>query len=288
MGNERALDRVLRQLADDIRLFIDLSLRETDASWDEWLRLVSRQAGVKCWERKRCNSPECPAYMLTDRRCWHVAGTMCGGTVKGEFALKYKSCTECEVYRDAVFSDPVTEIFEHVLTLVHSFRLTQDKLRAMATRDPMTGLYNRTFFNEILLNEVERTRRYGSAFSLVLLDIDNFKWINDTYGHIFGDKIIRDCATILTRSVRASDILVRYGGDEFLVVIPGDEDRECEEVMGRIKSMVDEWNLRHASPDYDLSLSAGCARYADGMEVMNVLKQADERMYMDKRAGGTA
>jgi diguanylate cyclase (GGDEF)-like protein len=283
MKNKDALDDALKQLSDDIRLFIELSLQETDASWDEWLGLVTRSAEMRCWERKNCKNKDCPFYQNMKGRCWLTAGTMCGGRVTGEFALKYKSCTQCDVYQEAVFGDPATEIYEHVLTLVHSFRLTQNKLKSLAIRDPLTGLFNRTFFNEILLNEVERSKRYGDSFSIIMLDINNFKWINDTYGHIFGDKILKDCATIIQESVRASDILVRFGGDEFLVVVPEDSERECEEIIGRIKSRIDKWNLHYASPDYDLSLSAGCARFGEGMEIMAVLKEADEKMYHDKR-----
>jgi len=287
MENEKALDRVLKQLAEDVRLFIELSLQEPDTSWDEWLKLSTRNTPVRCWEMKGCGKVDCPAFLNKEGRCWLIAGTMCEGRIKGEFALKYKSCTECNVYRESIFVDPVTEIYEHVLTLVHSFRTTQSKLRAQATKDPLTGLYNRAYFNEVIMNEMQRAKRYGNSFSIVMLDVDNFKWINDCYGHIFGDKILRDCAEILTRSVRASDVLVRFGGDEFVIVMPEGDIERCQEMVERIKSNVDEWNTRLANPDYSLSLSAGCANYSQGMDIMSVLKEADEKMYREKRASGS-
>lgn len=283
MENEKALDRVLKQLAEDVRLFIELSLQEADASWEEWMGLVSKGATVRCWELKGCGNVDCPAFLNREGRCWLIAGTMCEGKVRGEFALKYKSCTECEVYRQAIFTDPVTEIYEHILTLVHSFRATQSKLKALATKDTLTGLYNRAYFNEVIMNEMQRTKRYGNAFSIVMLDVDGFKWINDCYGHIFGDKVLKDCAEILVKSVRASDVLVRFGGDEFVIVLPEGDGDKCEEMVERIKRNVDEWNMRLASPDYSLSLSAGCATYAQGMEIMSVLKEADDKMYRQKR-----
>lgn len=282
MNNAEALNRVLRQLSDDVKLFIELSLRETDDSWDEWLNLTTKDVVVKCWEKKNCHNNDCPAFKRIKGRCWLIAGTMCSGKVRGEFALKYKSCTQCEVYRESVFGDPVTEIYEHLLTLVHSFRNTQDKLRSLAVRDPLTGLHNRTFFNEIILNEVARTKRYGNAFSIVMLDIDNFKWVNDNYGHVFGDKLLRDCASIMTEAVRASDTLVRFGGDEFLVVIPEHDSLMCEEIIDRIRSRIDSWNLSYSSADYSLSVSAGCANFLPGREIMSVLKEADRKMYSDK------
>ncbi|MDA8084435.1 MAG: GGDEF domain-containing protein [Nitrospiraceae bacterium] len=284
MEHGNALNEILKHLAEDIRLFIELSLQESDASWDEWLDLVRKNVSVRCWERKDCHNISCPARNNYKERCWLVAGTMCGGKVQGEFALKYKSCTQCDVYVESVFGDPATEIYEHVLTLVHSFRTTQARLKTLATRDPLTGLYNRNYFNEIILNEIERTKRYGNSFSVVMLDIDNFKWINDNYGHIFGDKLLKDCAGILTDCVRAADILVRYGGDEFVIIIPEGERNKCTEVIQRLDSRIGEWNLRYANPDYSLSISSGCASYEQGREIMAVLKEADERMYLAKKA----
>ncbi len=282
MENAEALNRVLRQLSDDVKLFIELSLRETEDSWDEWLSLTTQSVFVRCWERKNCRNEDCPAFMRVNGRCWLIAGTMCSGKVKGEFALKYKSCTQCEVYQESVFGDPVAEIYEHLLTLVHSFRNTQDKLRSLATRDPLTGLHNRNYFNEIIMNEVARTKRYGNAFSIVMLDIDNFKWVNDNYGHVFGDKLLRDCAALMTEAVRASDIVVRFGGDEFLVVIPEHDSTMCQEIIDRIRDRIDTWNLSYSSSEYSLAVSAGCANYLPGKEIMNVLKEADNRMYANK------
>ncbi|MBI5074268.1 MAG: GGDEF domain-containing protein [Nitrospirae bacterium] len=285
MKNSEALNSVLKQLSADVKLFIELSLRETDDSWDEWLSLTTQGVVVKCWEKKNCRNTDCPAFMRTDGRCWLIAGTMCSGKVRGEFALKYKSCTQCEVYQESVFGDPVTEIYEHLLTLVHSFRHTQDKLRSLATRDPLTGLHNRNYFNEIIMNEVARTKRYGNSFSIVMLDIDNFKWVNDNYGHVFGDKLLRDCAAIMSEAVRASDIIVRFGGDEFLVVIPEHDSMMCQEIINRIRDRIDDWNLSYSSADYSLAVSAGCANFLPGKEIMSVLKEADTRMYANKGRG---
>jgi diguanylate cyclase (GGDEF)-like protein len=207
---------------------------------------------------------------------------MCGGKAQGEFAVKYKSCTECDVYQEAVFKDPVTEIYEHVVTLVHSLRLTQDKLKIMAIRDPLTGVYNRNFFNEIITNEINRTKRYGEKFSIVVMDIDNFKQINDDYGHLIGDWILKECALILGKSIRSSDLLVRFGGDEFLVVTLETGSEECRALSCRVDQHLAVWNKEHSSPDYGLSISIGCAMYEQGKDLMEVIKEADSRMYKNK------
>jgi diguanylate cyclase (GGDEF)-like protein len=273
----------LQQLTNDIRLFIELSLQETDANWDKWMRLALKEQEIPCWEKKKCTKTDCPAYGDRIHRCWLTVGTMCGGKVQGEFALKYKSCTECDVYNEAVFGDPVREVYEHVITLVHSLKTTQDKLKNLAIKDPLTGVYNRNLFNVIIANEIERSKRYGDKFSVIMADIDNFKYINDTFGHLHGDRILKECATILTNCVRSSDLLVRYGGDEFIIVTPRVDDDDCEKLISRMEELMARWNADQVNKDYSLSISAGCAFYEQGKDLMDVINEADRKMYENKK-----
>lgn len=282
MDNSHPLDGALRNLTQDLRLFIELSLRETDDSWEERLRMILRESDVKCWERKNCSHKDCPAYLNTDRRCWLVAGTFCGGKPQGEFAVKYKSCTECDVYQEAVFKDPVTETYEHIITLIHSLKQSQDRLKQMAVRDPLTGVYNRNFFNETIANEINRTKRYGESFSIVILDVDNFKKINDDYGHLIGDWILKECASVIGSSIRSSDLLVRFGGDEFLLATLETDLRGCEDLLSRINDRLSDWNKAHNVPDKGLSISMGCALFEEGKDLMEVIKEADACMYRNK------
>ena len=282
MDNNHPLVIAFKNLAHDLRLFIELSLQETDAAWEDWLRLVLKEGEAKCWEKKNCSKKECPAYSNADMRCWLVAGTMLGEKAQCEFAVKYKHCTECNVYNDAVFKDPVTETYEHVVTLIHSLKATQDKLKIMALRDPLTGLYNRNFFNETIANEINRTKRYGDKFSIVIMDINDFKRINDNYGHLIGDWMLKECASILSRSVRSSDLLVRFGGDEFLIVTSETDFKECAALTSRVNEHLSNWNKEHDDPDYSLSVSIGCAKFENGKDLMEVIKEADSRMYKNK------
>ncbi|MFN3395361.1 MAG: GGDEF domain-containing protein [Thermodesulfovibrionales bacterium] len=282
MDNNHPLVQALKNLTHDLRLFIELSLQEEDAEWEEWLRLILKESEVKCWERKNCSREDCPAFNNITVRCWLIAGTMCGGKPQGEFAIKYKNCTQCDVYQAAVFRDPVTEIYEHIITLVHSLKNTQDKLKTMAIRDPLTGVYNRNFFNEIIANEIERSRRYGDRFSIIMIDIDNFKQINDHHGHLIGDWILREFALLLNRAIRSSDLLVRFGGDEFLVVTHDTDFKECDALILRINGFVSDWNERHHDFEYKLSTSIGCSVYEKGRDLIEILKEADSRMYQNK------
>lgn len=282
MDNNHPLVKALRDLTRDLRLFIELSLREEDAEWEDWLRLILKETEIKCWERKNCSKKDCPAFHNTAARCWLVAGTMCGGKVQGEFAIKYKNCTECDVYQTAVFRDPVTEIYEHIITLIHSLKATQDKLKTLAIRDSLTGVYNRNFFNEIIANEIERTKRYGEKFSIIMMDIDNFKEINDNFGHLFGDWILKEFSLLLKQSVRSSDLLVRFGGDEFLIVVPETDFEDCQNMISRLGILISDWNERHSDLEYKLSVSTGCSLYEQGKDLMEIINRADLQMYKDK------
>lgn len=274
----------LQNIANDIRLFIELSLHETDHSWEEWLPLILKKTDVRCWEKSNCTKKECPAYMDHDGRCWLVAGTICAGDVQGELALKYKNCTECDVYKESIYRDPVSEIYEHLITLVHNFKATQEKLKNMATRDFLTGLYNRHYFNETIAREIERARRHNESLSVIMIDIDKFKQINDRFGHLHGDGILREFATILKKAARKSDILCRYGGDEFLIITPNKDCKTNDAIIERINSSVAEWNSQYASDSYELSLSIGCAVWNNEEDLQNTLHEADSMMYQNKKS----
>lgn len=273
----------LQKISNDLRLFIELSLHDSDDSWEEWLPFVMNEQPVKCWEKKPCSKKTCPAYMNTNNRCWLIAGTMCGGKVQGEFAVKYKSCTECDVYQESVFKDPSVEIYEHLITLVHNFKATQDRLKTMATRDVLTGLYNRNFFHETVTREIEQARRYGDKIAITIIDINDFKEINDTYGHLHGDGVLREFARLLLKAARKSDIVCRFGGDEFLIVSPKSDCGKNLSFAARLRKEVSDWNREFSSEGYELSYSIGCSTWEKGKNLDDVLNEADQLMFKNKQ-----
>ncbi len=285
MKQSHPLHKILDQLNQDLRSFIELSLAEPSVSWNEWISSVVKDKPIetRCWERKNCGNKVCPAYMNTCGRCWLIAGTMCCGEVQGKFAQKYRSCTECEIYQDAVFADPVSEIYEHLITLIHSLRTKQEELKALAITDRLTGLYNRNYFDIIISHNMEKLKRYGGKLALVMVDVDKFKYINDTYGHLHGDGILKECAMILRKSVRTSDILVRFGGDEFLIIMPQADCEEGDSLVARVRRNIEEWNAQYSSADYKLSFSIGCATVGRDSDLREAIKQADREMYRDKQ-----
>jgi len=154
-----------------------------------------------------------------------------------------------------------------------------------AVRDGLTHLYNHRFLQERLSQEVERYRRHGRVFSLIILDIDHFKRYNDTFGHPEGDKLLVDLAGILTRSVRQVDFVARYGGEEFAIILPECPPDQAVLVAERIRRNVEAFQNAHRDR-YNLTVSAGVAAFpADGEDKEQIFEKADRALYRAKEEG---
>ncbi|MDK2986837.1 MAG: hypothetical protein PWQ96_2482 [Clostridia bacterium] len=166
----------------------------------------------------------------------------------------------------------------------------EEKLQKQAIRDGLTGLYNRTYFNERIQEEVERAKRYGHPLSFVMMDIDKFKEINDRYSHLEGDKVLKQIAGNLVTSIREIDMAFRYGGDEFLLVLPETEKSESQKVVQRIKSKIKTLNEERKSlgkPPLELCFGIATWRPESGKRWEKVLKESDLRMYENKMKKST-
>ena len=186
-------------------------------------------------------------------------------------------------YERMVFQSLIAELYEHLGMLVRTLKVSEEKYKRLATRDLLTGLYNRNYFNETMVRDIERASRNREKLSFIILDVNGFKQINDTFGHLHGDGILRECAGILRRSVRRSDFLCRYGGDEFVIVTPQPTCKDNDPLFERIRENLTKWNEEFASFDYGVSFSIGCAIWSQGRDVMEVLHEADLRMYEHKK-----
>lgn len=116
------MEKAMEKLTANLRQFIELSQMGHEKSWDEWISATAQKIEVNCWQKKKCDNRDCPAYMNTCGRCWLIAGTMCGTCAEGEFAKKYKTCLQCDVFQTAAYKDPETELRELLLILVFSLR----------------------------------------------------------------------------------------------------------------------------------------------------------------------
>jgi diguanylate cyclase (GGDEF)-like protein len=156
-----------------------------------------------------------------------------------------------------------------------------DLLRNLAMVDPLTGLYNRRFAEQRLAAEVSRSERKGHPLTVLTLDLNNFKEINDTHGHAAGDQVLQEFAVQLNKVIRGSDLAVRLGGDEFLVVLPECTVEQLELVVGRLGVLEVDWQ----GQKIPVTFSAGWKQYQPGERPEEMLARADEILYTRKRAG---
>ena len=174
-------------------------------------------------------------------------------------------------------------LLRHTAVAVSRLRL-QAELIQQARHDALTGVFNRHYFNELIAQEVLRSSRYNHPIGLLMIDVDRFKEINDRYGHQTGDAVLREIADVLRATVRQTDMIVRYGGDEFLVVLT-ETGEDAEEVAVRVRrAVVGSENLRTIS-GFDVTVSVGSIfwRPDTGTPIEEALATADARMYDDKR-----
>ena len=165
-----------------------------------------------------------------------------------------------------------------------------EELKKLTITDSLTGLLNRRYLNERLKDEVSRSERYGHHLSLLMLDLDGFKYCNDTMGHLFGDKTLKDIAETLLNTVRSMDIVARYGGDEFMVILPETEETLAIDIAERLRSNVEKnavlpRNAAGKGP-HTLTSSIGIACYpGHGKTIELLLENVDKALYRAKNKG---
>jgi diguanylate cyclase (GGDEF)-like protein len=152
----------------------------------------------------------------------------------------------------------------------------------LAITDTMTEIANHRAFQERLREEIARAQRYSYPFILLMLDVDDFKPYNDTYGHPAGDQVLRGIATVMRETVREGDLVARYGGEEFAALLPQTDSRHGRIVAERIRDAVE----RHVFSHRAVTLSIGAAEFSvDGADAETLIDSADRALYSAKRAG---
>lgn len=275
---------------------------ETVASWGEtegWEKVFVPE---RCWSLRRAR----PHYVDVGEsglRCTHLAQSFSGwylctplmahgqpigmlhvnGSVNRTAADDGVDAQNAKTQYTRLLTETVSEQLAMALA---NLRL-REALRAQAIRDPLTGLFNRRYMEESLRLEIRKAERMRSSLGCIMVDIDYFKKYNDTWGHAAGDTLLRELATFLQNQVRTSDIVCRYGGEEFTLILPDASLEIATERAEQIRGQVSQLRIEgHGNGHASVSLSLGVACYPDhGLETEAVLRAADRGLYEAKREG---
>jgi diguanylate cyclase (GGDEF)-like protein/PAS domain S-box-containing protein len=158
--------------------------------------------------------------------------------------------------------------------------------RDLSITDALTGLHNSRYFYDRLENSMENAKRYKHGFSLCFLDLDNFKQLNDTYGHMFGDQVLETFGTLIKASLRTTDTAFRYGGEEFAIILPSTDACGAELLANRIRKSLNDHSFPVNGGDVlHISTSVGVTEYREGDNAKRILNRADKALYDAKDAG---
>lgn len=181
----------------------------------------------------------------------------------------------------------IFNMLENQMSIVVDNARLYEAARQLAITDGLTRIYNHRFFQEMFEKEYKRSDRYNTVFSLIMLDIDHFKRINDTYGHLCGDEILKGLANVVKSCLRSMDILARYGGEEFVILLPETSGEEAFEAAERIRETVENHVFVGGENGLHITVSQGVATYpSPGIhDRYDILEKADRALYEAKESG---
>jgi diguanylate cyclase (GGDEF)-like protein len=163
-----------------------------------------------------------------------------------------------------------------------SATIQNELVRLQSFTDPLTEVYNRRSLDEMAGRFISSARRRKTELTFMLVDVDRFREVNSKFGHLTGDVVLAEVAALLKTSVRGSDAVVRYGGDEFLIILPESNADHGQRVADRIQRHLNEWNATGQLKDFTLALSLGIGEWRDGATLDETLDIADQKMYAMK------
>lgn len=302
----------LEEFGDEMALLLDKAIDDESVGFENPNLVV-------CWEKKDCKKDDCPVYeQKANLRCWQIAGTYCGGKVQGQFAEKYQNCVQCDVYKAACPTayerigeginnllyiirkknrytreqmEKITHLNKELSSALENLDNKNRQIQELVITDKLTKLYNRNYMFSTLEDEISRYARYDYKFSIIMLDIDNFKRLNDTYGHLAGDAVLNNLGSMLKDKLRPTDRAFRFGGEEFVVVLPDTEATIAYIVAERIREAFESktfsFNTAEDSRSVTVSstVSIGITAFRNGMSIQQLLDEADVAMYKAKSLG---
>ncbi len=168
--------------------------------------------------------------------------------------------------------------------IINELKSKLEVVEAEANLDPLTSLFNRRFLERALEEFFTSCKQSKMTFSLVLIDLDDFKYVNDNYGHHVGDLVLAEVAKVLRTSMRAKDIVGRWGGDEFIVIMPNTDLKNAKKVLERIKSRLEKMEILAEGKRFKVSISVGVVQCGENFQSwLDMIKEADRIMYEDKK-----
>jgi len=192
------------------------------------------------------------------------------------------------LYRREPFNEEEGSIFtrfcSHIALTLEKIRLFEE-IRTLSRHDGLTGVFNHAFIIGELAAEIERSKRYSSPFSIVLFDVDDFKLVNDRYGHLAGDQVLKGITRRIKENLRSIDKVGRYGGEEFLVILPETSPDNAMVVADRLRASVANTVIEADNERIHVTVSGGLASYAPGRKEKDVIKEADDNLYRAKEKG---
>ena len=273
---------------------------EIEGRWGKPEGVDSTFAPDSCWALRR-GQPHWSEFPAANVVCAHITRTsphvylcvpmMARGETLGVFQVRYdpmpvqSSPTDVETWRQSQKLLAVS-VATQVALAVASLRL-RESLRDQSIRDPLTGLFNRRFMQESLDREMQRARRKTRPLCVIFIDIDHFKRFNDVFGHDAGDTILRSFADLLRSFFRGDDVICRYGGEEFALILPESTEQDAAIRMNQFRENVKRMTVLHESRTLDpVSVSVGVAAFPkNGNSIESLLRAADQALYISKAEG---
>jgi two-component system cell cycle response regulator len=300
-ANATRVNRVLVAEDDPVtRRILEVRLR----NWN--YEVVAVDSGFQAWEVIQAN--EAPELLLLDWMMPGIDGTeLCRRTralnkpvypyilLLTARATKQDILTGFEAGADDYLTKPfhVEELHarlragSRILTLQNELIMAQERLRFHATHDALTGVWNRKGISDLLTQELARAKRTHEPLGLMMIDLDHFKSVNDRYGHAAGDEVLREVASRLVASVRTYDLVGRYGGEEFLVILSGASIEEVRRRAQRLCAVVEQTPVRTEACEVRVTTSIGAIEAPVHQPVIQsqLVKLADRALYRAKELG---